>query len=86
MRYVCRGQNKPIEKLYYRFNEETDDGRNMTDISELLSEAINSIIDVKEENDIDSLFKSGGTSALLSQVSGLADFELICFLVVRNEE
>ena len=58
----------------------------MTDISELLSEAINSIIDVKEENDIDSLFKSGGTSALLSQVSGLADFELICFLVVRNEE
>ena len=55
----------------------------MTDISELLSEAINSIIDVKEENDIDSLFKSGGTSALLSQVSGLADFELICFLVVK---
>ena len=83
MRYVCRGQNKPIEKLYHRFNEETDDGRNMTDISELLSEAINSIIDVKEENDIDSLFKSGGTSALLSQVSGLDDFELICFLVVK---
>ena len=37
----------------------------MGEISELLSEAINSIIDVKEENDIDSLFKSGGTSALL---------------------
>lgn len=83
MRYVCRGQSKPIEKLYHKFNEETDDGRNMTDISELLSEAINSIIDVKEENDIDSLFKSGGTSALLSQVSGLDDFELICFLVVK---
>ena len=55
----------------------------MSVISELLSEAINSIIDVKEENDIDSLFKSGGTSALLSQVSGLDDFELICFLVVK---
>ena len=40
-------------------------------------------IDVKEENDIDSLFKSGGTSALLSAVSGLDDFELICFLVVK---
>ena len=36
-----------------------------------------------EENDIDSLFKSGGTSALLSVVSGLDDFELICFLVVK---
>lgn len=34
-------------------------------------------------NDIDSLFKSGGTSALLSAVSGLDDFELICFLVVK---
>ncbi len=83
MRYVCRGKDKPIEALYHRFNDETDDGRNMSEISELLSEAINSIIDVKEENDIDSLFKSGGTSALLSQVSGLDDFELICFLVVK---
>lgn len=83
MRYVCRGKDKPIEALYHQFNDETDDGRNMTDISELLSEAINSIIDVKEENDIDSLFKSGGTSALMSQVSGLDDFELICFLVVK---
>ena len=83
MRYVCRGQDKPIEELYHRFNDETNDGRNMSEISELLSEAINSIIDVKEESDIDSLFKSGGTSALLSQVSGLDDFELICFLVVK---
>jgi hypothetical protein len=83
MRYICRGQNKPIEALYHRFNEETQDGRNMSDISALLSEAIDSIIDVKEENDIDSLFKSGGTSALLSQVSGLDDFELICFLVIK---
>ena len=83
MRYVCRGQDKPIEELYRRFNNETQDGRDMSEISELLSESINSIIDVKEENDIDSLFKSGGTSALLSQVSGLDDFELICFLVVK---
>ena len=83
MRYVCRGKDKPIEELYHQFNDETEDGRNMSEISELLSEAINSIIDVKEENDIDSLFKSGGTSALLSQVSGLDDFELICFLVVK---
>ena len=83
MRLLCRGEDKPIEALYHHFNDETDDGRNMSEISELLSESINSIIDVKEENDIDSLFKSGGTSALLSQVSGLDDFELICFLVVK---
>ena len=32
---------------------------------------------------IENMFKSGGTSALLSAVSGLDDFELICFLVVK---
>ena len=83
MRLLCRGKDKPCAELCRQFNEETDDGRKMGEVSELLSEAINSIIDAKEENDIDSLFKSGGTSALLSAVSGLDDFELICFLVVK---
>ena len=83
MRLLCRGKDKPCEELCRQFNEETDDGRKMGEASELLSEAINSIIDAKEENDIDSLFRSGGTSALLSAVSGLDDFELICFLVVK---
>lgn len=83
LRLICRGRGEPIAELYRRFNEETDDGRKMGQVSELLSEAINSIIDVKEENDIDSLFKSGGTTALMSAVSGLDDFELICFLVVK---
>ena len=55
----------------------------MAELSELLSKAINSVIDVKEESDIDSLFSAGGTSALMSPVSGLDDFELICFLVVQ---
>ena len=55
VRLLCRGKSKPILEVYERFNRETDDGRNMADMSELLSEAINSIIDVKEESDIDSL-------------------------------
>lgn len=83
LRLLCRGKTNPIPERYERFNRETDDGRNMAELSKLLSEAINSIMDVKEENDIDSLFSAGGTSALMSQVSGLDDFELICFLVVK---
>ena len=83
VRLLCRGKSKPISEVYERFNRETDDGRNMADMSELLSEAINSTKDVKEEGDIDSLFSAGGTSALMSAVSGLDDFELICFLVVK---
>ncbi len=83
VRLLCRGKSEPILTLCEKFNKETDDGRNMEEVSQLLSDAINSIIDVKEESDIDSLFKAGGTSALMSEISGLDDFELICFLVVK---
>ena len=83
IRLLCRGKSEPIKEVYERFNRETDDGKDMAEMSELLSEAIDSIIDIKEESDIDSLFSAGGTTALLSQVSGLDDFELICFLVVK---
>lgn len=83
VRLLCRGKSEPIKALCAQFNRETDDGRNMSEMSELLSMAIDSIIDAKADNDIDSLFKSGGTSALMSTVSGLDDFELICFFVVK---
>lgn len=83
VRLLCRGKSEPVHDLCRKFNAETDDGRDMAELSELLSEAINSIIDTKEESDIDSLFSAGGTSALMSDISGLDDFELICFLVVK---
>ena len=82
MRQLCRGNTEPVEELWQEFNEETDGGRNMAVYSSLLEDAVLSILDAKEDSDLDSLFKAGGTSALLSQVSGLDDFELICFLVV----
>jgi len=85
MRYLCKGKTAPLADLCRDFNQETNDGRSMCRLSELLSDAINSIIDVKEESDIDSLFRSGGTSALNTNITGLDDFELICFLVVRGD-
>lgn len=83
LRLLCKGKTEPDQSLCQQFNQATDDGKNMSAYSELLSEAINSILDAKEESDIDSLFKMGGTTALLSSISGLDDFELICFLVVQ---
>ena len=83
LRLLCRGKKEPIQQVCSIFNKETDDGRDMSEVSELLNETINSIIDTKEESDIDSLFSSGGTSALVSSVTGLENFELICFLVVK---
>lgn len=83
IRLLCRGKSEPIKAVYSKFNKETDDGRDMAKMSKLLSEAIDSIIDTKEKSDIDSLFSAGGTSALMSNISGLEDFELISFIVVK---
>ena len=83
MRFLCKGQIEALPELYRAFNRETKDGRDMKKYSSLLNDAVAAILHTKEQSDIDSLFKSGGTSALLSHVSGLDDFELICFLVVR---
>ena len=83
VRLLCRGKKDPVLALCRKFNEETNDGRDMQEVSDLLNDAINSIIDVKEDSDIDSLFSAGGTSALMSDISGLKDFELICFLVIK---
>ncbi len=85
LRTACKGWDKPVMELCGKFNRETDDGRNMTKYSELLSRAISSIIDVKEKKDIDSLFSGTTTTALVDAVSGLDDFELINFLVVRGK-
>ena len=82
LRHLCQGETKPIADLCRRFNERTNDGRKMTAYSDLLQGAVRSIIDLNEESDLDSLFKPGGTTALKTQVGGLDDFELICFVVV----
>lgn len=85
VRTACRGRNEPVANVCRIFNELSDEGRDMAAQSELLTSAIASIIDVKEEKDIDSLFSGGATSALVHAVKGLDDFELIAFLVVQDE-
>ena len=82
LRYVARGNKEPIKEAYEYFNEITNDGNDMKKYSELLNESIESIINVKEESDIDSLFRKGGTTMLQNDITGLEDFELIAFVVV----
>lgn len=84
MRFLCKGKTEPIPELYRQFNKETRDGRNMSEFSDLLSDAISSIIEVKEESDIDSFLGGSQVSFLSSEITGLDDFELICFLVIKD--
>ena len=83
MRFLCKGKTEPIPELYQSFNRETRDGRNMNQYSKLLGEAIASIIEVKDESDIDGFLGGGQVSFLNNEIRGLDDFELICFLVIR---
>jgi len=83
LRIISRGRPEPLTELCEQFNNETDDGRNMDKYSRLLSESIQSIVNVKDEGDVNSLFSAGGTTALVNDIKGLEDFELISFIVIK---
>lgn len=83
MRLLCRGRTEPDAALCRAFNRETRDGKRMDAYSQLLSEAIESIIHAKDERDIDRFLMGDQVSFLKGSISGLEDFELVCFLVVK---
>ena len=82
MRHLAQGKTNPDMNLCEQFNKATDNGKDMGKISQLLEDAIMTIIDAKDESDIDSFFGIGQTTFLSGGFSGLDDFELICFMVV----
>ncbi|MDR3273684.1 MAG: DEAD/DEAH box helicase family protein, partial [Flavobacteriaceae bacterium] len=83
LRLACKGKDEVNKTFVQAFNAETNNGKNMAHYSELLNAAIQSIIKVKTEKDIDSLFTAGETTALTGEIRGLNDFELIDFLVIN---
>ena len=56
LRALCRGKNEEDKELCEIFNEETDNGKDMSEYSMLLESTIASIIDVNDDSDINSLF------------------------------
>ena len=82
MRLLCKPMTKPDVKLCSAFNKETRDGLRMGKYSELLGKAIESIVTKKEESDIDSFLDGFMGELFEERITGLDDFELICFLVV----
>ena len=85
-RAACKDRSEPIPEAYQPFNRSTHDGRRMDAYSALLQKGIQSMIAIKEEKDIDSLFSGGATTALSNTINGLGDFELIAFIVVQPQE
>lgn len=86
LRGGCRPYDQPVADVVRAFNEATGEGADMGRYSQLLTDAIHSMIDVTEERDIDSLFTGGHTTALTQTIAGLDDFELIAFIAVVDVE
>ena len=82
-RLLCKGKKEPDKELCAKFNKETDDGRKMRKYSDLLGDAIASIIELKDESEMDSFLSGKQMSFLSETINGLDDFELISFLVIK---
>ncbi|MCA9497395.1 MAG: ATP-dependent helicase, partial [Nanoarchaeota archaeon] len=82
-RALTKNKDEVNTSLSNKFNSETKNGVNMKKYSHLLHQSIESIIEVKDELELNSIFKSGGTSIGLNEIEGLDNFELVCFLVIK---
>ena len=80
---LCQGKTKPIDSLVKQFNKETKNGNDMSKYTKLLEKAVFDIKGVVEQKGIQSLFKMGQATLLDTTVTGLNDFELISFLVIK---
>ena len=64
-------------------NKETNDGYKMDKYSTLLQQAVKAIINQEEKDDLDSIFNTGSNALFGQSISGLDDFELITFVVIK---
>ncbi len=81
---LCVGKSEVLSDLVKQFNEETKDGCDMTQYSQLLKSAIENIVGKKEEAGVASLFSAGGTNFYKSSNSSNSqDFELVSFLIIK---
>lgn len=72
------------EKAVSELNDVTNNCKEMGVFQFILETAIKSVIGKTEEKGIESLFSSGGTYLIQDYFSGLEDFEVISYLIIRD--
>ncbi len=83
LKKFCSGQKTVAKDLADVFNAETKHGRRMEKYSALLQQTIEDLIGKKQEVGVASLFSKGGTAMPQSFDDGMADFELVDFVVLK---
>ncbi len=84
-RLLCEGKTEPFEDLCRFFNQETDNGKEMSQYSELLKKAVSEITSVYKKRSVGKLTLD--RNAVLApkdkQINKVSDFELITWLVIK---
>lgn len=80
---LCSENPEVLIDLVNEFNKQTNNSNNMSKYTELLKKAILDIKGIVEQKGSLSIFKPGKSTVLDNKVTGLNDFELISFLVVK---
>lgn len=81
---LCSGNSYVFHELVDKFNEETNNGKEMSNFKEMQEYAVENILGIKQEKGTASLFSSGGTSLSGDNINSLNDFEIISFLIVEK--
>ncbi len=72
--------SKSIEAL----NEQTKNGKDMSAYQHMLECAMQSIVGKSEEKGVESLFVPGGTVLTKDTFSGIEDFEVVSYLIIKD--
>lgn len=85
-RAIAAGETTAFEKLCEQFNNDTGHGGDMSRYTELLEKAVQAIRQTFKKRNIGSLLagRDGKLVARSKQISGVEDFELISWLVIRD--
>ena len=87
-RLLCNNQNQVYQELCHLFNQETQNGYDMKFYNHLLDNAFNSITKTFQKRSYKELQNSRSAKLINKnkQVKSTQDFDLITWLVIKDEE
>lgn len=87
-RLLCAGQTAPYEELCKLFDQDTNNGADLGQYTELLRKSVDSIVHTFRRRTVASLLSGRGGVLPEShrRVSSTTDFELITWLVIKDDD
>lgn len=80
---LCIGNNKVLNDLVEKFNEETKNQKKMDKYKDLLTDVTNDILGKIEEQDTLNIFSLGDLSGMLENNTTQEEFEIVSYLVIK---